>query len=66
MEIRLNSKPLTLPHAMNVAELLELQKIPSADTAVAINGKMVRRDDWPLRLVNGGDDIIIITAAYGG
>ncbi|MCM1005692.1 MAG: sulfur carrier protein ThiS [Prevotella sp.] len=66
MEIKLNSKPLTLDHSINVAELLEMQKISTGGTAVAINGKIVRRSDWEMRMVNGGDDIVIISAAYGG
>lgn len=66
MEIRLNSKLRELPHTMSVAELLEREKIAAAGTAVAINGKMVRRPDWPARLVNEGDDVLVISAAYGG
>lgn len=66
MEVRLNNKPLALPHPMSVAELIEMQNIPGAGTAVAVNGKIVRREDREMRMLNEGDDIIVISAAYGG
>ena len=66
MEVRLNNKSLMLPHTMSVAELMDMQNIPSAGTAVAVNGKIVRREDHDSRLLNEGDDSIVISAAYGG
>lgn len=66
INIRLNSKLCELPYMMSVAELLTHEKVPSAGTAVAINGKIVRRHEWENRMLSGGEDVIIIQAAYGG
>lgn len=66
MEIKVNSKPRKLDGNISVAELLRADNVPTGGTAVAINGKIVRRTDWEARLVCEGDDIIIIQAAYGG
>lgn len=66
MEIRVNSRLRKLDCGMSVAELLRADGVPSAGTAVAVNGKIVRRTEWEARLVCEGDDIIIIQAAYGG
>lgn len=35
-------------------------------TAVAINGKVVRRRDWAIITLANGDKIMILTAAQGG
>lgn len=66
MKIFLNNKEMQLPLPVTLEELLLQENIPSAGTAVAINGKVVRRNDWTTRILNDGDNIILITAAYGG
>lgn len=66
MKITLNNNELMLPHTISVEDFLLERNITSAGTAVAINGVVVRRADWGLRLINEGDNIILITAAYGG
>lgn len=66
MEITVNSKTRKLDCNISVAELLRGDGVPAAGTAVAVNGKIVRRPEWETRLVCEGDDIIIIQAAYGG
>lgn len=66
MNIILNNKEMQLPMAISVEELLLQENIPATGTAVAINGKVVRRDHWATHILNEGDNIILITAAYGG
>ena len=49
-------------------ELLAREKIES-DTpyiAVAVNGQLVRRAEWPNRLITPGDHIDIVHAVRGG
>lgn len=45
---------------------MEADKVPSAGTAVAVNGKLVPRAQWVDRLLTGDESVLIITAAYGG
>lgn len=66
IKIRVNSKPGELPYTMTVEQFLAHENVPSGGTAVAINGKIVRRHEWATRMIAEGDDIIIIKAAYGG
>lgn len=51
---------------MTLEALLAEKKIPSAGTAVAVNGRIVQRKDHSVYELHDGDTIIIITAAYGG
>lgn len=66
MIIYVNSKALELEYPINIKELLSRQNIPSAGTAVAVNGKMVRRPEWTQYMLNDGNEVLIISAAYGG
>ena len=66
MIIYLNSKPLELDNSVSVEELMNSQNIPSGGTAVAVNGKVVRRDNWADYIINEGAQVLVISAAYGG
>ena len=64
MDITLNSQPLSVAEASTVASLLDDHN--TQGTAIAINGSLVRRNEWESTLLQQGDQVIIITAAYGG
>ncbi len=67
MTITLNSKERELAHPVNVATLLEQENLlGKGGVAVAVNGAVVRKPDWETRLLADGDDVLIISAAYGG
>lgn len=67
MIIKLNNEPLSVPSDyMNIAELLEWRNIPGAGTAVALNNRLVPRNRWDSQYLNNDDDIVIISAAFGG
>ncbi|MCM1319780.1 MAG: sulfur carrier protein ThiS [Muribaculaceae bacterium] len=66
MIIYVNSKPVEIDYSISVEELLNRQNVPSGGTAVAVNGKVVRRDNWADHLINDGAQVLIISAAYGG
>lgn len=51
---------------LTLEALLAEKNIPSAGTAVAVNGRIVQRKDHPVHELHDGDAVIIITAAYGG
>ncbi len=50
----------------NISQLLEAKQIPLAGTAVAVNNKLVRHTDWETTILNEGDELTIISAAFGG
>lgn len=64
--ISLNGKPRQVEAAMTVAALLETLGVSPRLVAVAVNGEVVRRDDWPLALVKDGDAVEIVRAVGGG
>lgn len=66
-KIIFNGEPLELPaNVNNVAELMRWKNIKSARTAIAVNGKIVKSDKFEITPIESLDNILVITAAYGG
>ena len=65
MEIMLNGTP-THTQAASLAELLEEQGIATPGTAVAVNGKVVRRTEWNAAPLHDGASVTVIRATQGG
>lgn len=51
---------------MTVATLLKALGVSPRLVAVAVNGEVVRRDDWSVALVRDGDAVEIVRAVGGG
>lgn len=66
MKLTVNSNEFVAPDDYTVSQLVARLNIPSAGTAVAVNGKLVPQLMWPETKLRHGDDILIISAAYGG
>lgn len=67
MTIFFNNEPLQLPQAtMTLEELSKLKNIPSQGTAIAVNDRLVKREKWSVYQLNPMDNVVVITAAYGG
>jgi len=49
-----------------VNELLARLEIDARGVAVAIDGEIVRRSDWPTTLVSDRSRVEVVTAAAGG
>jgi sulfur carrier protein len=66
MSITVNGEPAAL--AENVAALLQrwYDDPRPHGVAVAVNGEVVRRDEWPRHPLGDGDAIEIVTAVQGG
>lgn len=67
--VRINGRTEPLVAATPLTSILEGQGIdPSTASgiAVAVNERIVRRAEWPERVVKPGDDIEIVTARQGG
>ena len=52
--------------AKTVAELAAEQNLPEKGVAIAISNNMVPRTEWSNRILNEGDDIVILKAFCGG
>ena len=65
MKITLNGKLRELSAAIDVAGLIEMLAV-KPEVAVAINGEVVRRADWPATVVSDGDAVEIVRAVGGG
>ena len=66
MKISVNGKPHELNGEANVVALLQSLKVKAEQVAVAINGEVVRRGDWPETSVQAGDTVEIVRAVGGG
>ena len=67
MHIRLNNEIIEIPRDdMNVRELLDWRNIPAQGTAVALNGVISNRTKWDNIYLKENDDVVIISAAFGG
>lgn len=66
MNITLNGKPRSLDAVENVTQLVHALDVKPEQVAVAINGEVVRRIDWPQTTVQNGDVIEIVRAVGGG
>lgn len=51
---------------LTVAQLAEMRGISTQGTAIALNNRLVRHQQWASTILKDGDEITIITAAYGG
>ena len=65
MKITLNGKSQELAEAVDVARLLEILAV-KPEVAVAINGEVVRRQDWGETALVEGDVVEIVRAVGGG
>ena len=65
MKIKINNKEVETA-AKTVGELAADQKLPVKGVAIAISNNMVPRTEWNNRLLNEGDDIVILKAFCGG
>lgn len=52
--------------SLSVADLLRRLNIPEAGTAVAREGRLIKRGDWEETPLADADRITLISAAYGG
>ena len=65
MEVIINGKPKETA-AANLLDLVAEMGLPERGVAVAIHNKMVPRTEWADTALSGGEQIVIIKAAFGG
>ncbi len=66
MKITLNGREKTLENAKILAELVQQKNLSQAGIAIARNGEVVSKANWPRTKIQPGDQIEIIRAVQGG
>lgn len=66
MKIKVNNIPVEVAAGTTLGDITREREIPTKGVAVAVNDHIVSRADWAGRILEDGDDITVITAAYGG
>ncbi|MCW4351830.1 sulfur carrier protein ThiS [Hoyosella sp. YIM 151337] len=65
-EVQINGEWRSYPDGASLSGLLESLGLPSKGLAIAINGEVVPKDDWPDTAVEPASRIEIVTAVQGG
>ena len=66
MKIDINQKEIEVQDNISVKELLDMQQIAIEGTAIAIDNKLVPKNEWNDRILTDGNKITIIRATFGG
>ncbi len=66
MIVSVNKENVEVPENSNIAKLVEQLHLPEHGTAIAIKSTVIPRTDWNNVQLNENDEIIVISAAYGG
>lgn len=64
--ITLNGKPRELEGPVSIPDLLETMGVTPRQVAVAVNGEVVKRDEWPQTSISSGDVVEVVRAVGGG
>ena len=64
--IKVNQENHQFSEALALAELIRFLEIKTNGIAVAINGSVVKKSDWSLRLLQNSDEVLIIKSTQGG
>jgi len=64
--ITLNGKPHDLAGTPTIVELIDTLSVKANQVAVAVNGEVVTRREWPNTLVSDGDVVEVVRAVGGG
>ena len=66
MKIYINQKEIEVQDNISVKELLDMQQIAIEGTAIAIDNKLVPKNEWNDRILTDGNKITIIRATFVG
>ena len=64
--IRVNGEPTDLPPGITVAALLAGRGAPDSGVAVAIDGEVIPRKQWPSTVLADDTAVEIVMAVQGG
>ena len=66
MKVTLNNRELTVEPGCTLLQLITAEGIPTTNGAIAINNRLVLFNQWQTAILQAGDRIVVVAAAYGG
>lgn len=66
MNILLNKQQVAVPDGLSLCTFLQSQGIVQSGIAVAVNNRVIPKTIWAETMMNEADEVIVITAAFGG
>ncbi|MDE5843645.1 MAG: sulfur carrier protein ThiS [Muribaculaceae bacterium] len=67
MNIIVNNNNIELPaNIITISDFAKLKNIPVQATAIALNGKLVKSDRWSITKLSEMDNLLVISASFGG
>ncbi|MDE6810947.1 MAG: sulfur carrier protein ThiS [Muribaculaceae bacterium] len=67
MIILVNNNQIDLPIEIStLADFVAWKNIPLQATAIALNGKLIKTEKWSVTPLANMDNILVISAAFGG
>ena len=66
IEVVVNGAEQTIPAGLNIDRLLEWLKIDASRVAVELDGRIVRKPEWPAMAVHQGARIEVVWFVGGG
>lgn len=66
MTVTINGTERQVADGATLAAVIEALEVPAAGVAVAVDGSVVRRADWPATPLTDGATVEVLTAVQGG
>ncbi len=66
MTINVNNQSQSISENSSIKKLLEQLDILPNGIAIAINNKVISKEEWEQTMIESDDDIVIIKATQGG
>lgn len=66
VQVEVNGTPRALPAGASVVDAVAAVSDRPTGVAVAVNGEVVPRGQWPLTHLRAGDRVEVLTAVQGG
>ncbi len=66
IKIVLNKKEIELKDNSTITMLIENMSIETTGIAIAVNNKVIRRNEWQNYILKNNDIVIVIKAVCGG
>ncbi len=66
MKVQVNNKEVEISSTATLTQLTALLELPTQGIAIAVNNKMIPRNEWENLALQENDHLVIIKAACGG
>jgi sulfur carrier protein len=66
IDIHLNGEARQIAAKVDLQELVEQFSLPEKRIAIELNGRVIRRGDWPETIIGEGDNVEVVHFVGGG